>query len=165
MSFCNFNQHYLKNIIVLLPLLPPFFPPNFPIFFFWGGGGRGRGGRGRGGEPLHRPHRRGGDEVPPPSPSGFYKKTFLRRLIYKHFTFFSHSLFSLCNLPTLKVSLSPQLKTTKKKKLMVSSQQNSFIHSLWHTSMKFKKTPPKKKIFISLNISLTISSLCAIIHH
>ena len=108
-SFCNVNQHYL--IIVLLPPPPPpppFFPPQFPPF--WGGGkgtgGRGQGGRGGdggagdGGEPLHRPplNEGGGTKSPPLLPQDFTKKTFLRRLIYKHFHFFSQNIqiFKIC---------------------------------------------------------------------
>ena len=76
-SFCNVNQHYL---ITPPPSSPLFSPPISPFFggAGEGTGGRGRGGRGTGREPLHRPppERRGGDEVPPPSPSGFYKKNF-----------------------------------------------------------------------------------------
>ena len=90
-----------------LPLLPP---PPFPLSL--GGGGRGRG---------------GGWATPTTAPPPDFNKKLSK---------FSHSFFSLCNLPTLKVSLSPQLKTTK---LMATSQQNS----LWHTEMIWNlKAPP-----------------------
>ena len=67
------------------PLLPP--PPPFPLSL-GGGGGGGREGEGGGETPSPKPPGGGGDEVPPPPPD-FNKKL----------SKFSHSFFSLCNLP------------------------------------------------------------------
>ena len=113
-----------------LPLLPlPLLPlPLFPFLFL---GGEGEGGEGTGGNHCTAPpERRGGDEVPPPSPSGFYKNFFTQgRLIWNIFLF-SLSLYSLCVIyPRGRSSVH----SSKLQKLMLSSQQNS----LWHTSMKF----------------------------
>ena len=108
-SFCNVNQHYL--IIVLLPPPPPpppppFFPPQFPPFFGGGrggdgGAGEGTGGRGRGGNHCTAPplNEGGGTKSPPLLPHRILqKKTFLPRLIYKHFHFFSLNIqfFKIC---------------------------------------------------------------------
>ena len=83
-SILYFYIFYFIHPPLLLLLHPPH-PPNFPIFFFvflgrgGGGGGEGAGdGDGTGGEPPpppagRSPLRRGGDKVPPPSPSN--KKT------------------------------------------------------------------------------------------
>ena len=114
------------------PPSPSIPSPSSPFSpFFWGGGGGREGeGGGREGEHYHGPPGRGGGRSPPPSPD-FNKKL----------SKFSHSFFSLCNLPTLKVSLSPQLKTTK---LMAASQQNS----LWHTEMIWNLKAPLNIIII-----------------
>jgi hypothetical protein len=145
-SFCNVNQHYL--IIVLLPPPPPP-PPSSP--FFWGGrggdGGEGTGGQGNGQGTIAPPppERWGGDEVPPPSPPQDFTKNFFTQVkTYKNFFLskYSNHLQNLCNLPTLEERRQSTAQNYKKKKLRVSSQQNSFIHSLWHTSMKFIIYPP-----------------------
>ena len=132
-SFCNVNQHYL--IIVLLPPPPPP-PPSSPFF---GGGRGGDGGEGTGGQGNGQgtiapppPERRGGDEVPPPSPpQDFTKKNFFTQVkTYKNFFLskYSNHLQNLCNLPTLEERRQSTAQNYKKKKLRVSSQQNSFIH-------------------------------------
>ena len=113
------------------PSPPPTPSPFSPFFFFGGGEGAGEGGGG-GREATTT-------TAPPPD---FNKKL----------SKFSHSFFSLlCNLPTLKVSLSPQLKTTKL--MLLASQQNS----LWHTSKNIYYISPLNIIKISLK---KISSLC-----
>ena len=139
MSFCNFNQHYLKNIIVTPPPPPPPPSPFSPFFFL--GGGKGTGGQGTGGEPLHRPPEGGGTKSPPLLPQDFTKNFFTQgRLIWNIFLF-SLSLYSLCVIyPRGRSSVHS---SKLQKKLMVSSQQKK-QNSLWHTSMKFIIYPPTK---------------------
>ena len=173
-DFWNFNFFFtpqinalLKNIIVTpppppppsppLPLLPPPPPPHppFPLSFFWGGRG---GGGGDGGGTIAPPPRRGGDEVPPP-----FSLRILQKLFYagpahlEHFPFFSQSLFfKICVIyPRGRSSVHCSKLQKKTYGVLSTKKQNS----LWHTSMKFKKTPPKKNI-IKISLNKNFFSLC-----
>ena len=124
-------------ILPLPHLTPPPPPPSpFPLSLGGGrggGGGKGRGeGRGRGGT-IAPPPRRGGDEVPLPSPSGFE-------------WLFSLSLSSLC-------VIYPRGRSVHSSKLLNLWCPLNKIHCGILQKMKFKSPP---KIFLSLNIS----SLC-----
>jgi hypothetical protein len=114
-----------------LPLLPlPLLPhPPFPLSFLGGGG--------KGGEPSHHPPEGGGTKSPPPP----ILMAFLRRAgWFETFSFFSQSLFfKICVIYPRGRSSVHSSKLQKNLWCPLNKKQNS----LWHTSMKFKKTPPK----------------------